>query len=271
MKQKKSILDVLYEEPGPKTRAKIKQYTILSIILLLTLMILVIRQFIATGQLSARYWDFFARPTTWLFLLKGLLGTVQIAVIGSFIAFVAGFVFMFGRVRGNKIVNKICAAIIEFSRGVPTLLFIYFFFFVMPMFGIKITAFWKIAIPVAISASGSVAEFLRSGVNAVNKGQKEAALSLGFSENRTFFKILFPQGFKFVLPSLISQFVIVLKDSTFAYIVSYNDLMQNSMVLISNYDALLSVYLVTAVIYIVINYLLNKFSLSLAKKLGSKK
>ena len=268
MRQKKSILDVLYEEPGPKTRKKIKQYTILSIILLVALTVLIIRQFFVTGQLSARYWDFFAKPTTWIFLLKGLLGTVQIALAGSLIAFVAGFIFMFGRVRGNKIVNAVCSAIIEFSRGVPTLLFIYFFFFVMPMLGVKITAFWKISIPVAISASGGVAEFLRSGVNAVNKGQREAALSLGFSENRTFFKILFPQGFRFVLPSLISQFVIVLKDSTFAYIVSYNDLMQNSMVLISNYDALLSVYLVTAVIYIVINYFLNKFSLSLAKRIG---
>ena len=64
-----------------------------------------------------------------------------------------------------------------------------------------------------------------------------------------FFKIIFPQALRFVVPALISELVIVLKDTTFAYIVSYSDLMQNARVLISNYDALLSVYLVTAIIY----------------------
>ena len=111
---------------------------------------------------------------------------------------------------------------------------------------------------------GQHAEVLRGGVNAVHRGQREAALSLGLSENRTFFKIIFPQAFAYVIPSLISELVIILKDTTFAYIVSFNDLMQNASVLISNYDALLSVYLVVAVIYILINYLLNRLSVALA-------
>jgi len=264
--QQITILDVLYEEPGPKTRRKIFTFTILSSILVTLFVLLIIFRFYVTGQLSARYWRFFAKWTTWAFLLKGLLGTVRVALMAALITFSMGFLFMFGRVRGYKVVKFISSVLIEFTRGVPTLLFIYFFFFGMPLFGIKMSAFWKITIPVAVSASGAVAEVLRGGVNAVHKGQREAALSLGLTENRTFFKIVFPQAFKYVIPSLISELVIVLKDTTFAYVVSFNDLMQNSSVLISNYDALLSVYLVAAVIYILINYFLNKLSVALALK-----
>ena len=138
----------------------------------------------------------------------------------------------------------------------------------MPQTGWKLSAFWKITLPCAISACGVVAEALRSGVNAVPGGQTEAALSLGLTETRLFYKVVFPQAIRFVIPSLIAELVIVLKDTTFAYIVTCADLMQNAKVLISNYDAMLSVYLVVAVIYILINYLLNRLSDRLAAGSG---
>ena len=90
---------------------------------------------------------------------------------------------------------------------------------------------------------------------------------MGLTETRTFYKVVFPQAIRFVIPSLIAELVIVLKDTTFAYIVTCADLMQNAKVLISNYDAMLSVYLVVALIYILINYLLNKLSDRLADRL----
>ena len=162
------------------------------------------------------------------------------------------------------------AALIEFTRGVPTLLFIYFFFLAAPQIGITLPSFWKIALPVAISASGVVAEVLRSGVNAVPKGQREAALSLGMQESHAFFRIILPQAMRYIVPSLISELVIVVKDTTFAYVVNFPDLMQDAKVLISNYDALLSVYLTIAVIYILINYALNRLSVFAAAKTGTK-
>lgn len=266
MTKTQSILDVLYEEPGTKAKKRIKLYTVFSVIVLTAIIALTVRQFAVTGQLDSRYWDFYLQWTTWLFIIQGLLGTIRAALAAMIITLATGFLLMFARVRGNKIAQTISRCIIEFTRGVPSLLFIYFFFFVFPMMGLKLSAFWKITIPIAISASGSVAEVLRSGVQAVNKGQREAALSLGLSENRTFFKIILPQAFRYVIPSLISELVIILKDTNFAYIVSFNDLMQNASVLISNYDALLSVYLVVAVIYILINYFLNKLSVKIASK-----
>lgn len=261
-----SIRDLLYEPPGKKTRKKVLVVTGISVVLLVALLILIGRRFLQSGQLDARYWFFFARATTWKFLAQGLLGTLEVALAAGCLAFAAGLLLMLGRIGKSRVLRAISRVLIEFSRGVPTLLFIYFFFLVAPQLGIKLPAFWKIAAPVAISASGVVAEVLRSGVNAVPKGQKEAALSLGMSESHCFFKIIFPQAFRYVIPALISEIVIVLKDTTFAYVVSYADLMQNSRVLISNYDALLSVYFVTAIIYILINYGLNKLSVALAHR-----
>ncbi len=262
----RSIKDALYEPPGPRTKRYISICTVISVIALAILAVAVIRQFYVNGQLAAKYWTLFTRYTTWRFLGQGLAGTIAVALVSGAIAFVLGMLLMLGRISQSRLLRGISRALIEFSRGVPTLLFIYFFFLVAPQFGISLPAFWKIAAPVAISASGVVAEVLRSGVNAVPKGQTEAAQSLGMRWGSVFFKIVFPQALRYVVPAMISELVIVLKDTTFAYVVSYADLMQNAKVLISNYDALLSVYLVVAVIYILINYVLNRLSVFAAER-----
>ena len=263
-----SIRDILYEAPGPKTRRRIAWATTGALLLLAALLFLVIRQFYITGQLGERYWAFFGRITTYRFLGEGLLITVEAAVTGSAISFALGFLLMRGRLQKNRLLRWASTGIIQVTRGVPTLLFIYFFFLVVPQTGWKLSAFWKITLPCAISACGVVAEALRGGVNAVPKGQREAALSLGYRETRLFYRIIFPRAIRFVIPSLIAELVIVLKDTTFASIVSCADLMQNAKVLISNYDALLSIYLVVAAIYILINYLLNKLSDRLARRMN---
>ena len=263
--------DMLYEEPGPKAKLRIRVVTGISLAAIAALAVVVIRQFYITGQLDPKYWSFFARATTWTFLGKGLLGTLEAAIMAGILAFTAGFLLMLGRISRFRILRGICTTLIEFTRGVPTLLFIYFFFLVVPQFGIQMSAFWKISIPVAISACGVVAEVLRSGVNAVPKGQTEAALSLGMRDGSVFLKVVFPQAIRYVIPALIAELVIVVKDTTFAYVVNFPDLMQNAKVLISNYDALLSVYLVVAVIYILINYLLNRLSDTIAARQRRKK
>ena len=262
-----SIRDLLYEPPGPRAQRRIRVCTVLSLLGLAAGLLLMLRQFAVTGQLASRYWSFFAKATTWRFLGQGLLTTLRAALTGALIAFALGFVLMRGKLRSNPVLWAVSTALIGFTRGVPTLLFIYFFFLVVPQTGWRLSAFWKITLPCAISACGVVAEALRSGVNAVPKGQTEAALSLGLTPTRLFYRVVFPQALRYVIPSLIAELVIVLKDTTFAYVVTCDDLMQNAKVLISNYDAMLSVYLIVAVIYILINSLLNRLSDRLAARL----
>ena len=231
---------------------------------------LVIRQFYVTGQLAPRYWTFLAQPTTWRYLLQGFRGTVSVALTAGVLSLLLGLVLMLGRTSGIRPLSALCRVVTDFFRGVPSLLLIYFFFLAVPQYGIRLSSFWMITLPVTLAASGVLAEVLRAGVNAVPRGQVEAALSLGMRRGRIMFKIVLPQAVRFVIPSLISQLVVVVKDTTVAYVVSYPDLMQNARVLITNYDALVSMYFTVAIVYILLNYAINKLSGFVAERMGVK-
>lgn len=265
-----SMRDALYETPGPKTRAKMFIGTIISLAAIAALIAFVVYRFWATGQLSSRYWELFSWRTTWIYLGKGLLGTFQVALTAAVISLVLGMLLMLGRTSHFRLLSAICGVITNFFRGVPSLLFIYGFFFIVPSLGLKMDSFWMLTIPISLAASGVLAEVFRAGVNAVPRGQTEAGLSIGLSRWKIKSKIVLPQAIRFVIPSLISQLVVVVKDTALAYVVTFPDLMQNAQVLRTNYDALVSTYLVVAVIYILINYLINKASVYASHRMGVK-
>lgn len=265
-----SVRDALFEAPGPRTRRRIVAGTVVSAVLVALGLAAVVRQFYVTGQLSPRYWSFFLEWSTWRFLGEGFVGTLEVALTAGAIALVLGLVLMLGRTSGVRPLSAVCRVVTDFFRGVPSLLLIYFFFLVVPQYGVKMPAFWMLTLPVALAAAGVLAEVFRAGVNAVPRGQVEAALSLGLSPARTMLKIVLPQAVRYVIPSLIAQLVVVVKDTTVAYVVSYPDLMQNARVLITSYDALVSMYLVIALIYILINYAINKASVYVARRTGVK-
>lgn len=262
--------DALYEAPGPKTRAKMFIGTIISLAAIAALIAFVIYRFWATGQLSSRYWELFSWRTTWIYLGKGLLGTFQVALTAALISLVLGMLLMLGRTSHFQLLSVFCGVITNFFRGVPSLLFIYGFFFIVPSLGLKMDSFWMLTIPISLAASGVLAEVFRAGVNAVPRGQTEAGLSIGLSRWKVKSKIVLPQAIRFVIPSLISQLVVVVKDTALAYVVTFPDLMQNAQVLRTNYDALVSTYLVVAVIYILINYVINKASVYASHRMGVK-
>ncbi len=265
-----SMRDALYEPPGPKTRKKMLVGTVVTLAAVLALVAWVVYRFWVTGQLSARYWELFTWRTTWIYLGRGLLGTFEVALTSAAIAIVLGLALMLGRTGRLAWLRVVCAAITNFFRGVPSLLFIYFFFFTMPSVGISMPPFWMMVLPISFAASGVLAEVFRAGMNAVPKGQTEAGLSIGLSPWKVKTKIVMPQAIRFVIPSLISQLVVVVKDTALAYVVSYPDLMQNAQVLRTNYDAMVSTFLVVGLIYIVINYLINKASVYVSRRTGAK-
>lgn len=270
MSAAKSMRDALYEEPGPKTRRKMLVGTALSLAALAALVAWVVYRFWVTGQLAPKYWELFSWRTTWRYLFAGLEGTFAVALTAAVLSIILGMLLMLGRTSHLRPLSVMCAVLTNVLRGIPSLLFIYFFFFAMPNLGIKMPAFWMLCIPVTLAASGVLAEVFRAGVNAVPRGQTEAGLSIGLSRWKVKTKIVLPQAVRLVIPSLISQLVVVVKDTALAYVVSYPDLMQNAQVLRTNYDALVSTFLVVALIYIVINYLINKAAVLVSRRTGVK-
>ena len=224
----------------------------------------IVYRFHAAGQFETRLWEFFAWETTWAFLAKGLLGTLASAAAAAVIALVLGLVLLVGRRSQLRLVRWPAVAVINFLRGVPTLLLIYVCFLVLPSAGIKLSAYWMLTLPVGLSTAAVVAEVYRAGVLAVPRGQTDAARALGLNEARVFAHVVFPQALRYIVPALVAQLVIVVKDTTFGYVVTYGELMQNAKVLIANYHSLVPVYLVVAALYCLVNYAISKES----KRLG---
>ena len=139
-----TMRDALYEAPGPKMRAKIRIGTAISLVAVAVLVALVLQRFYVTGQLSVHYWYFFTHLTTWKFLLAGFEGTVKVALTAGAIALVLGLALMLGRTSDIKPLQLVCRVLTDFFRGVPSLLFIYFFFLVLPQYKISLPSFWKI-------------------------------------------------------------------------------------------------------------------------------
>ncbi|MCI1983506.1 MAG: amino acid ABC transporter permease [Bifidobacteriaceae bacterium] len=262
--------DALFEVSGPRARRWIHVGTVISVLVILGLLYVIYQQFALSGQLDAQYWSFFGAWTTWTFIGSGLLGTLSVAVTAGILAIVVGLLLMSGRVSSFAPLRWLSTAIIEVARGVPSLLFIYFLFLVLPTWGITISTYWMITIPISFNAAGVLAEVFRSGVNAVPNGQSEAATSLGLSRGQAFRSVILPQAIRYVIPTLVTQLVVVVKDTTFGYVVTYPEMMQNAKVLISNYNSLVPVYVVTAVIYIVINYLLSRLARYISRRTGAK-
>ena len=258
----RAIEDILFGGPSP--RARVVTWGVSAAVSGL-LAYAIVARFYAAGQFELRLWEFFGWTTTWAFLAKGLLGTLASAAMAAVIALVLGLVLLLGRLSRLRLVRLPSVAVIEFLRGVPTLLLIYVCFLVLPSVGIKLSTYWMLTLPVGLSTAAVVAEVYRAGVLAVPRGQTDAARSLGLTEAQVFFQVVFPQALRYIVPALVAQLVIVVKETTFGYVVTYGELMQNAKVLIANYQALVPVYLVVAALYCLVNYAISKASQRLGR------
>ena len=261
----RTLEDILFGAPSPRARRVMRVASIAAAAVLLLLGAGIAYRFQTAGQLQARLWNFFAWPTTWAFLGKGLLGTMASAAMAAVIALTLGLVLMAGRLARPRLLRWPSIAAIEFLRGTPTLLLIYVCFLVLPAVGVKLSTYWMLTLPIGLSTAAVVAEVYRAGVLAVPRGQTDAARSLGLTEAQVFFTIVFPQAIRYIVPALVAQLVIVVKDTTFGYVVTYGELMQNARVLIANYQSLVPVYLVVAALYCAVNYAISMASKRLAR------
>ena len=256
----------LFEAVGPRSRRRILIGTVISAVALAALISWIVVLLADNGQFEPQYWELFTQTNVWTFLAQGFVGTMKAAVGAGAIALVGGLVLMFGRISGFAPIRWLATAVIEFVRGTPTLLFIYFFFLVPSQFGIHLSTYWMVVIPVASYAAAVLAEVYRAGVIAVPRGQSEAGMSLGMSRWQNYRFVVLPQMFRIVVPTMVAQLVVVVKDTTFGYVVTYPEMMQNTKVIIANYTSLLPVYLVTGVIYVAVNYAISRSARWLAQR-----
>ena len=254
---------VLFDVPGPRARATYRIVGVISILLLAGLVVLIIRGLAnpEDNQLTAEKWRPFLDPVTWTaYLLPGLVNTLKAAGIAVVLSIVVGLALGVGRLSQSRVLRAVCGLYVEFFRSVPVLVMMifsyYFAVFVVGIVGDAASLFGVVA-GLTLYNSSVIAELIRSGVFSLPRGQREAGLAVGLTPAQTMAAILLPQAVTAMLPSLLSQLVVILKDTALGYIINFSELIRGGQNLSTNYGNLIPAFLVLAAMFIAINYALT--------------
>jgi glutamate transport system permease protein len=262
---------VLFDAPGPKARARHNVLTGVGVLVSLGVLYLVWQKLSEAGQLEADKWTPFLTVEAWReYLLRGLWGTLRAAAVAVVLAMVFGVVLGMGRLAESRPIRWACSSVVEFFRAVPVLLMMIFLsidFAQNDILTSDTRPFAAVVIALTLYNGSVVAELVRSGVHSLPRGQSEAGLSIGLSPFQTLRLIQLPQAITAMLPALIGQLVVALKDTALGSIIIYGELLTWSKTLGSAYANIVPAYLFAALLFIVINYLLSRLAAGVEQRL----
>jgi glutamate transport system permease protein len=257
------VTSVLYDHPGPKARARNLILSIVFGVALAGLLWFIYAQFDEKGLWTSAQWKVFTQSSVWIdFVLPGLWATLTAAATAMLLALPFGVLFAVGRLSRYRWLSVVAGAIIEFCRAVPLLLMIFFLSYGLPyLIQQPFPAFWAVVLGLTLYNGSVLAEAFRAGIRAVPRGQSEAAEAVGLRSSQVMRHILLPQAARSMLPVIVSQLVVLLKDTALGYIIAYPELLQQGVnVLAANYGNLVAAAIVIAIIYILINSALTSFA-----------
>ncbi|ACQ80696.1 polar amino acid ABC transporter, inner membrane subunit [Beutenbergia cavernae DSM 12333] len=267
-----SAQSVLFDAPGPRARRNAWIANGVGILLLAGIAVVVLTRLGEKGQLDPDKWLPLFTSRSWLnFFLPGLQNTLVAALYAIVLALAFGLLFGLGRLAPLAPVRWVCGTVVEFFRAVPVLMMM-----IVIYLGLGFSRVVDASLVPLIAVVGGltlyngavIAELVRSGVFGLPRGQKEAAYAVGMTHGQSLRVVELPQALLAMLPSLVSQFVVILKDSALGSWVTYGELLQFSRQLGTSDGNLLQTLLTAAVIFIVINYVLTRAAQYLASRIS---
>lgn len=268
---------VLYDAPGPKARARSRVISVVGVIIILaglTWLVLALgapkpsaNGAIQPGMWDPTRWDALLDVEVWRTLGRGALATLTMAGVAAFFALILGVVFSFLRSADHAAIRVPTTVVLEFVRGMPVLLMMLFILLVF-----STGSFWAGVAALSVYNGAIIGEALRAGINSLPRGQREAGLAIGLTPIATRFRIEFPQAFRQMLPIIIAQLVVLLKDTSLGYIVGYNEIIRTNINNLGSYYGnryLFSLFVVTLAIYLAINLSLSWFARWLSRRTAS--
>lgn len=272
-----SAPSVLYDAPGPKAKARNIVYSVLFVIALLALAYFIYSGFDAKGQWASAMWKPFLDASTWTqFLLPGLVNTLKAAALSIVIALPVGALLGIGRLSEHRWIRVPASVIVEFFRAIPVLM--------LMVFAAELYAYYTdidsetrplfAAVTGLVLYNGSVlAEVFRSGIRALPRGQSEAGYTLGMRKTQVMTNILLPQAVTLMLPAIVSQLVVVLKDTALAgqLTIGYTELIRTSGTITANFSNTIPTLIVVAILYIIMNLILTSFASWLERRLSRRR
>ena len=268
-----SSADVLFDAPGPRTIARHRVYTVVAVLGLLAVVAWAVWRLYENGQLAYELWEPFVTPSyIRALLVDGLLTTLQMAASAVLLAVVFGLVFGVGKLSDHAWVRWPSWAVVEFFRAVPVLLLMILIFASYGITREQSGSYWTVVIALMLYNGAVLAEVFRAGIQAVPAGQAEAAYAIGMRKSQVMNVVLLPQAVKIMLPAIISQMVVALKDTSLGYVVAAPGLTYIGGQIYKQFQNQVPTAIVLAAIYIVVNLLLTLLATWVQKRfVGEKK
>jgi glutamate transport system permease protein len=255
---------VLYDAPGPRALARNRMLGVVGSLVLLAIVGFVVYRFVATGQFEPRLWEWITYKVIQLTLLAALWATLQAFLLAAVLSLAFGAVFAAGRLSDHAWISRPATAVVEFFRAVPLVVLIFIIYFGLSRsLGITVSTFTALVAGLTLYNGSVLAEVFRAGVTALPTGQREAAYALGMRKTQVMTNVLLPQALRNMLPTIVSQLVVVLKDTALGFLILYPELLYQARTLGSQGQLgspILQVALVIAVIYIAMCLLLSSFA-----------
>ncbi|ACL40489.1 polar amino acid ABC transporter, inner membrane subunit [Pseudarthrobacter chlorophenolicus A6] len=258
---------VLYDVPGPKARRISLIASIAGAVLILGLVAWIVMILAQQGIFEGRRWQIFTRADVWRLLGNGLGATLSAAALAAVIAFPLGLALCLLRIADSPIIRIPVRVVLEFLRGMPVVLMMLFV-----LLGFGTSPFIAVVTGLVLYNAAVFAEIIRAGISSLPKGQREAGLAIGLTSYRSRMLIELPQAIRRMMPSLVAQMVVLLKDTSLGYIVAYGELLRAVQVMADflGNAFLFPVFFVAAAIYIAINILVSRLAVWIERR-GSKK
>jgi len=207
--------NVLFDAPGPRTVARHRVYTGITLLVIVGLVLLIVGKLNETGQLEYAKWEPFVTPDyVRVLLVDGLLKTLEMAFFAIIFAVVFGLAFGIGKLSEHRWISLPSFLVVEFFRAIPVLLLMIFIFYMLSVGDGLLSSFQCVVLALTLYNGSVLAEVFRAGINAVPRGQVEAAYALGLRKTQVMTSIQLPQAVKIMLPAVVSQCVVALKDTT---------------------------------------------------------
>jgi glutamate transport system permease protein len=244
---------VLYDVPGPRTKVRNRIANVVVIVLVLAAVGWIIYRLNASGQFEGRRWVQFQYTSIQRQLLGGLLNTLKAAGLATVFALVLGALLAAARISDHKWVRVPATLVIELFRAVPLLILMFFFYYGNLQWQLGIGPFWDVVFGLTLYNGSVLAEIFRAGIAAVPKGQREASYALGLRKNQVVRLVLLPQAISAMLPAIVSQLVVLLKDTALGFIITYGELLYVAKQMGGRLQygfPYIPTYMVVAVIYI---------------------
>ena len=262
---------LLFDSPGPRARMRNRVFSIVTIAVAALVVWAVANRLADRGQLTAAKWEPFLTANLWkTYVLPGIVGTLTAAALSIVLALILGFALGVGRLSPLRAVRLPCAVIVELFRAVPVLImmiFAYFLYALYDAFPSKHLALAGVVTGLTLYNGAVIAEIVRSGVGALPRGQSEAATALGLSWGQTMRSVLLPQAITSMLPVLISQLVVVLKDTAIGYQITFVEMVRQGTVIGSSYGNYVPALIVIAVLMISVNFALSAAATRVERRL----